>query len=103
MVKKLNRNRKENDGDTMANFDFFINERMKVLIELYKHQINLSGKMISPISQQEIAELIKCSKVKVNQIIKELIEHGFVETYNSKGRYILTDKAIKVIQLYIEL
>ncbi len=82
----------------MENLYFFINERMKVLLELEKHQIEIAGVKICPINQQEISGLVKCSKVKVNQIIKELIEHGYVEAYHTRGRYVLTEKAYRVLK-----
>lgn len=79
---------------------FFVNERMKVLLELQKHQIEISGVKYCPISQQEMAELIKCSKVKVNQVIKELSEQGYVETYSARGKYILTQKAVNMLEKF---
>jgi predicted transcriptional regulator len=83
----------------MENLYFFINERMKVLLELEKHQIEIAGTKICPINQQEISDLVECSKVKVNQVIKELIKQGYVEAYHTRGRYVLTEKANKVIKI----
>jgi len=83
----------------MENLYFFINERMKVLIELDKHQIEIAGVKICPINQQEISELVECSKVKVNQVIKELIDKGYVEIYHTRGRYVLTEKANRAIKI----
>jgi Predicted transcriptional regulator len=83
----------------MENMYFFINERMKVLLELEKHQIEIAGLKICPINQQEISELIECSKVKVNQVIKELSEQGYVVAYHTRGRYILTEKANRVLKV----
>lgn len=47
-----------------------------------------------PITQQEIADSLGCSKAKVNIILNELIDNDYVQVYNNtKGRYVLTDEA----------
>ena len=77
----------------MGELDFFINDRMKVLQIIYQHQISVEGNSFCPLNQQEIADLVPCSKLKANQIIRELIDAGYVEMIRSRGRYILTEKA----------
>ena len=47
---------------------------MKVLIIFKENQLEIEGKNICPLNQQEIAGLVPCGKLKVNQIIKELVE-----------------------------
>ena len=84
----------------MENLNFFINERMKVLMVFEKHQIEISGNKVCPLNQQEISDLVHCSKVKANQVIKELVEQGYVEIYHSRGRYMLTKKAREVLNLF---
>lgn len=49
-------------------------------------------------NQQEIANLVPCGKLKVNQILKELIDDGYVEMLHTKGRYIVTDKGDGVLK-----
>ena len=49
-------------------------------------------------NQQEIANLVPCGKLKVNQILKELIDNGYVEMLHTKGRYIVTDKGDGVLK-----
>jgi len=70
----------------------FVNEKMKVLVILKENQLQIDGKCICPLNQQEIANLVPCGKLKVNQILKELIDHGYVEMLHTKGRYIVTLK-----------
>ncbi len=77
----------------MGELDFFMNDRMKVLQIIYQHQISVEGNSFCPLNQQEIADLVPCSKLKANQIIRELIDAGYVEMIRSRGRYILTEKA----------
>lgn len=76
----------------------FINEKTKVLMILKDHQLEIDGKKICPLNQQEIADLVPCGKLKVNQMIKELIEQGYVEMLHSKGRYLVTEKGNEVLR-----
>ncbi len=77
----------------MTELDFFMNDRMKVLQIIYRHQICLEDNRFCPLNQQEIADLVPCSKLKANQIIRELIDAGYIEMIRSRGRYIVTEKA----------
>lgn len=76
----------------------FINEKTKVLMILKDHQLEIDGKKICPLNQKEIADLVPCGKLKVNQMIKELIEQGYVEMLHSKGRYLVTEKGNEVLR-----
>ena len=51
----------------------FVNEKTKVLVILKENQLQIDGKSICPLNQQEIANLVPCGKLKVNQILKELL------------------------------
>lgn len=77
----------------MGELDFFMNDRMKVLQIIYQHQISVEGNSFCPLNQQEIADLVPCSKLKANQIIRELIDAGYIKMIRSRGRYIVTEKA----------
>lgn len=76
----------------------FVNEKTKVLIILKENQLPIDGKSICPLNQLEIANLVPCGKLKVNQILKELIDDGYVEMLHMKGRYIVTAKAYEVLK-----
>lgn len=82
----------------MGELDFFMNDRMKVLQIINQHQISVEGNRFCPLNQQEIADLVPCSKLKANQIIRELIDAGYVEMIRSRGRYIVTKKANIVLE-----
>ena len=52
----------------------FINDKTRILLIISENQLEIKGKNICPLNQQEIASLAHCGKLKANQIIKELIE-----------------------------
>ena len=64
----------------------FVNDKMKVLLILKEHQVEIEGISVCPLNQQEIANQVPCGKLKANQIIKELIDDGYVEMMRIKGR-----------------
>lgn len=76
----------------------FVNEKTKVLLIINDNQIQIDGKSICLLNQQEIASQVPCGKLKVNQIIKGLIEDGYVEMVYAKGRYIITTKGYKLLE-----
>ena len=51
------------------------------------------GEMIVKLSQQEIADILNFTKPKVNAIIKELKNAGYIVQYSARGKYSLTSKA----------
>ena len=77
----------------------FVNEKTKVLLIIRENQLEIEGKNICPLNQQEIADLVPCSKLKANQIIRELIDAGYVEMIRSRGRYIVTEKGNTVLEI----
>lgn len=76
----------------------FVNEKTKVLLIFKDNQLQIEGKSVCPLNQQEIARLVPCGKLKVNQIIKELIEDGYVEMAHAKGRYFITTKGYELLE-----
>lgn len=94
MVMKRNQNLyKMKKRNTMSEIFNFINEKMKVLLVISENSMEIDGIKVCPLNQQEIANQVPCGKPKVNQIIRELTEEGYVETMRTKGRYVLTEKA----------
>ena len=76
----------------------FVNEKTKVLLIIKENQSEIEGKNICSLNQQEIANLVHCGKLKVNQIIKELIEEGYVEMLHAKGCYFITNKGYELLE-----
>ena len=81
----------------MSDLKFFMNDRMKVLQIIQEHQVKVEENSFCPLNQQEIADLVRCSKLKTNQILRELISEGYVEMLRSKGRYVITNKGYTII------
>ena len=78
--------------------DLFLNDNYQVLMVLYSHQQKVNGNVFTAITQQEIADNIDFSLMKINGIISKLKKAGYVNSYkNSRGRYQLTDKAYSLI------
>ena len=76
----------------------FINDKMKVLLILREHQVEIEGIKLCPLNQQEIANHVPCGKLKANQLINELIDVGYIEMKRSKGRYIITEKGFELLK-----
>ena len=76
----------------------FVNEKMKVLLILKEHQIEIDGTSVCPLNQQEIAKQVPCGKLKANQLINELIDEGYVEMMRLKGRYTITEKGFELLK-----
>lgn len=80
--------------------EFFMNERYQLLKLLYGNQVKIKDDFYVPLSQQEIADMAKISKLKTNRMINELIDEGFLESYkNKRGKYAITEKGVKVLSL----
>ena len=58
-----------------------------------QRQIAIGNGYVIKLSQQEIAEILGFTKTKVNTIIKELKQYGYVIQVNERGKYALTEKA----------
>lgn len=76
----------------------FVNEKTKILLVLKEKQIEIDGKKVCPLNQQEIATLIDCGKVKTNQLMKELNEEGYIQMAHAKGRYIILGKGYELLE-----
>ena len=76
----------------------FINDKTRILLIISENQLEIKGKNICPLNQQEIASLAHCGKLKANQIIKEFIEEGYLEMIHAKGRYLITAKGYVLLE-----
>jgi len=78
--------------------EFFSNDRYRILLCMADRQIEVNGRTIVPLSQQDIADVVQLSKKKVNVIIGELKENGYViQQSPTRGKYSLTEKARNVV------
>lgn len=80
----------------MDRLDYFVNDRMRILLLLNNKMENVDGVDVCSINQEEIANSIGCSKVKANQLIRELIDEGYLIT-SKKGKYSLSNVANDIV------
>lgn len=73
--------------------NFFVNDKFKVLECMEQRQIQVNGESIVKLSQQEIADILGFTKTKVNNIVRELKENGYLIQASLRGKYVLTDVA----------
>ncbi|MEC5425644.1 helix-turn-helix domain-containing protein [Virgibacillus sp. C22-A2] len=80
------------------NIEYFGNDKYRVLACMAERQISLNDKNVVKLSQQEIADILKLSKVKVNAIIAELKDNCYITQNSPRGKYTLTGKAVKALE-----
>ena len=80
--------------------ELFLNDNFKVLDLLYNNQVKINKAYICPMTQQEIGEGLGFSLMKVYAIMLTLRQEGYIDRYkNSRGRYVLTTKAKKLLTM----
>lgn len=85
----------------MEHLILFANKKYKLLKFMYDNQIKVKEDKYISMAQQEMADMLHTAKLKVNLTIKEFKECGFIENYKGKrGKYVFTDKGIKVLRLF---
>ncbi len=76
----------------------FFNDNYLVLEVLYNYQQEVNNQVFTAITQQEIADILGYSIMKINSIMIKLKKTGYVISYNNtKGRYQLTTKSYQLI------
>ena len=84
----------------MINLNLFTNDTYKLLKFLYDNQIQVKEDYYVVLSQQEIADILHYSKLKTNNIMKDLRNNDFITTFNNqRGKYMITNKGYKVIEV----
>ena len=73
--------------------EYFANDKYRVLECMAERQISVKGSTVIKLTQQEIADLLQFSKVKVNSIIAELKSDGYITQQSPRDKYSLTDNA----------
>lgn len=78
----------------------FANDKYKILKIVFDNEIKVNKDTYTNLNQQEIADIAKFSKKKVNILVNELINDGFLEKFNDlRGKYKLTAEGEKVVNL----
>lgn len=82
----------------MSQIQYFTNDNFRTLAYLYDMK---GANNKAHITQQEIADDLELSRVTVNKIMGELKSSGYLEQDGKHlGRYILTEKALSVIETF---
>lgn len=80
------------------NLQLLLNDKYKVLKFLNDNTIQVGNEHFIPLNQQEIARSMNFSIMKTNAIMVKLKDMKLVTSYrNTRGRYMLTEEAKKII------
>lgn len=80
--------------------EFFSNDKYKILQIIYDNGVLIENTHVTPLSQQNISDIAHMSKPKVNKILNELKDLGYIVFVTGKGKYGITNKAEKVINTF---
>ena len=61
------------------------------------NEVVILDEKVIPLTQQEIATTLKCSKMKINSMFSILQKQDYIEQ-KTRGKYVLTDKAENIIE-----
>lgn len=76
--------------------NLFLNDYYDLLKLMHDNEAVILDEKIIPLTQQQIASTLKCSKMKVNSMFGILQKECFVEQ-RARGKYVLTEKAEKIL------
>jgi Mn-dependent DtxR family transcriptional regulator len=74
----------------------FLNDYYDLLKLMRDNEVVILDEKVIPLTQQQIAETLKYSKMKVNSMFRILQKENFVKQ-KTRGKYVLTDKAETII------
>ena len=77
--------------------ELFLNDKYRLLKLLYDNQTLVLNRKVIPLTQQEISAELGMSKAKVNSLIGNLQENGFI-SLETRGKYALLDKGILMVE-----
>ena len=69
----------------------FLNDYYDLLKFMHDNEV------VIPLTQQEIATTLKCSKMKINSMFSIFQKQDYIEQ-KTRGKYVLTDKAENIIE-----
>ena len=75
----------------------FLNVYYDLLKFMHDNEVVILDEKVIPLTQQEIATTLKCSKMKINSMFSILQKQDYVEQ-KTRGKYVLTDKAENIIE-----
>lgn len=76
----------------------FLNDYYKLIKLLHDNEVSVLDEVFVPLTQQQIADTMNYSKMKVNGMFIELQKRGLVEQ-KSRGKYVLSDSAESIIDV----
>ena len=77
--------------------NLFLNDYFELLKILDKNEATILDEKVIPLTQLQIANIMTCSKMKVNTMFQYLQKEGFIEQ-KTRGKYVLTDNARSIIK-----
>ena len=75
----------------------FLNDYYELIKLLHDNEVRVLDEVFVPLTQQQIADTLNYSKMKVNGMFIELQKRGLVEQ-KSRGKYVLSDSAESIIK-----
>ena len=82
------------------NIESYANEKYLVLNYFYTRQESFKDVMIVKTNLQSIADELHFRKMKAQELVNELVDDGMLLKYTLKGKYQLTDKGIKLVEIF---
>ena len=77
--------------------NLFLNDYFELLKILDKNEATILEEKVIPLTQLQIANIMTCSKMKINTMFQNLQREGFIEQ-KTRGNYVLTDNARSIIK-----
>lgn len=75
----------------------FLNDYYELIKLLHDNEVRVLDEVFVPLTQQQIADTLNYSKMKVNGMFIELQKRGLVEQ-KSRGKYVLSDSVESIIK-----
>lgn len=76
----------------------FLNNDYKVLEIINENQFKDDNNTYCPLTQEEIAKRIGCSRITINSILKRLKKDGFITQNPNNKRYSTTQKSLELVK-----
>ncbi|MBQ3545649.1 MAG: helix-turn-helix domain-containing protein [Lachnospiraceae bacterium] len=77
--------------------ELLLNDYYALLKLLHENEVVVLDETIIPLTQQQIADALDFSKMKVNSMFNVLQREGLIEQ-KTRGKYVLSDRAENIIK-----